>query len=285
MAGPGGYLVFGDEVDMSGNILVEEVLDEIENPRLDSFEGWGETYYEYVSEYGGSRKYVSGSSVSMPYTYRQGVVRMGASNGYAIIGHYVTEARAQQEADAFNDARQPGDLTLAGIAFQEYGQYSGLWRCYYMTYNESTVEWQSGERMGYIYGNMPILEIRGIRMDPSIIMYLGDTERLIPVVDTYPGNVQVSITWESVNPWVVSVDGGFLYASMIGYSRITASVNGMTAECEVTVIARPGQGGVVYVRDGGTWKKAKVYVRDGGAWREAQARVKDGNQWKKTKEV
>lgn len=284
MAGPGGYLVFGDSVNFNGNILIEEVLEEIDNPRLDSFEGWDEPYFEYVSSYGGSQKYVSGASVSMPYTYKQGTVRMGASNGYAIIGHYASEALAQREADAFNDARQPGDLTLAGVAYQQYGQYAGQWRCYYMTYNASTVEWQSGERIGYITGTMPILEIRSIRMDPSLIMIMGEMGQIIPIVDTYPQYVKVDITWESSNPWVVSVDGGHYVAHRVGYSRITASVSGLTAECEVTVI-ESAQGGVVYVRDGNQWKKAKVYVRDGGAWREAQARVRDGNQWKKTKEV
>lgn len=285
MAGPGGYLVFGDSVNIDGMIHVETVLDPIDNPRLDSFDGWDMPYYEYVSGTGGNHRYVSGASVSMPYTYRRGTVRRGAANGYAIINHYVTEARAQQEADAFNAARQPGDLSLAGIAFQQYGQYSGLWRCYYQTYNHSTVEWETGELVGYIFGNMPVLQIRSITMDPALIMYVDETTRLVPTVNTYPAGVQVTISWASSNPWVCDVDGGYLTAYMVGYTLITATTGGMTAECAVNVILRPGRGGCVYVYDGGRWKKAKPYIRDGAAWKETQAHVSVSGSWKKTKEV
>lgn len=48
----------------------------------------------------------------------------------------------------------------------------------------------------------------------------------------------------------------------------------------ITVYAQWKTDSVIYVKDGGTWKRGIPYVKNGGTWRRGNAHVKDSGEWK-----
>jgi len=86
----------------------------------------------------------------------------------------------------------------------------------------------------------PKVELKSIEIRPSsnVSLFEGET-RLLTVMATDPsGHTLGKINWTSSNPDVVTVDaGGIIEAVSVGTATITATTDGVSATCNVTVLS------------------------------------------------
>lgn len=62
-----------------------------------------------------------------------------------------------------------------------------------------------------------------------------------------------------------------------GYSSLMTIAGPSNHSATVTV-----KDDLVWIRDGGSWKRARVWIRDGGTWKRALPWIRDGGTWKNT---
>lgn len=92
----------------------------------------------------------------------------------------------------------------------------------------------------YMEAYTPVIEVTGIEVSPSSLeLTVGDISRLNAIVS--PSNAaDPSVKWSSENTQVAAVDSsGFVTAVGEGQTRILAQAGNFTAQCTVTVEAKP----------------------------------------------
>lgn len=110
---------------------------------------------------------------------------------------------------------------------------------------------------GGVYDNGEVIVVlsaqKVILNHSSLDLVKGDRETLVATVE--PEGSTDSVTWETSDPSVISVDNGNLKAVGIGKAKITAKAGKQETECEVNVVSFPEGAidlGIIITREDGT---------------------------------
>lgn len=82
---------------------------------------------------------------------------------------------------------------------------------------------------------LPVIEVTSIRINHEKILIYELNEAYLRVITTPENADQTGLTWTSDNESVCTVKGGLVLAVSEGVANVTATLNGKSASCEVTV--------------------------------------------------
>ena len=86
------------------------------------------------------------------------------------------------------------------------------------------------------------IEAEGVKLNKNLLyMQIGDIENLTATVS--PANAtEKDVAWNNTDDGIIAFNNGKVTALKTGKSTVTATVNGKSATCKITVIATKGEG-------------------------------------------